>query len=289
MSRPVILVHGGAGPRTPDRGEVLEAGCLAAARVGWRVLAAGGDALSAVVEAVAALEDDPEFNAGRGAVLTRAGTAELDAAVMRGTDRAAGAVAGVTRTRNPVRLARAVLGSEQVLLVGAGADAFAREVGLEAVEPAYFVTDRQRARLAARLRGATLPGSGTVGAVALDAAGGVAAATSTGGMIGKRPGRVGDTPLIGAGTYASPGGAASATGVGECIMRAVASFVAVEAIVRLGAQGAAERGLAAVAAVGGAGGLIVMGPGGDVGLARNTPQMAHAWVQEGEERAGIDA
>ncbi len=141
MSRPVILVHGGAGPRTPDRREGVEAGCLAAARVGWWVLAAGGDALSAVVEAAAALEDDPEFNAGRGAAL---------------------------------------------------------------------------------------PGSGTVGAVTLDAAGGLAAATSTGSMIGKRPGRVGDTPLIGAGTYASPGG------------------------------------------------LI-------------TPQTAHAWVREGEARAGVDA
>ncbi len=138
------------------------------------MLAGGGDALAAVVEAVAAIEDDPEFNTGRGAVLTREGTVELDAAVMRGADRAAGGVGCVTRTRNPVRLARAVLDSEHVLLVGPGADAFACEIGLEQVEPAHFVTDRQRTRLAAWLRGAGARDPGTVGAVALDAAGGLA-------------------------------------------------------------------------------------------------------------------
>lgn len=179
-----------------------------------------------------------------------------------------------------------MLDSDHVLIAGPGADAFGREVGLPEVDPAWFVTDRQRARLAAYLAGAPQPGSGTVGAVALDAAGGLAAATSTGGRIGQRPGRVGDTPLVGAGTYADPGGAASATGLGESFIRAVAAFVAVEAIARLGARRAAEHGIARVAALGGSGGLILVAPDGEVGIAFDAPAMPHAWIRGEGGRSG---
>jgi len=283
--RPVILVHGGASAIAAARHEAVKRGCLAAARAGDRVLQSGGDALEAVVAAVTALEDDPEFNAGRGAALTREGTAELDAAVMRGRDRAVGAVTCVRRTRNPVRLARAVMDSEHVFLAGEGADRYGLERGLEGVRPDYFVTERQRAKLAAQ-RGASL-GTGTVGAVALDAEGGFAAATSTGGRSGKRPGRVGDTPLVGAGTYASAQAAVSGTGEGEFFIRSLAAFLAAEAAPSLGAQGAAERGVAEVARLGGVGGLIVVEPGGELGVAFNTPHMARAWVRGGEASAAV--
>lgn len=195
---PVIVVHGGAGTIAPERRARVREGCLGAARLGWEILRSGGDALSAVVEAVAALEDDPEFNAGRGSALTRAGTVEMDAAVMQGCDRGAGAVGCVGTVRNPVRLARAVMDTEHVLLVADGADALAREVGLETASTEYFVTERQRRRLEEYFRGRTVPHTGTVGAVAADALGCVAAATSTGGRVGQRPGRVGDTPIPGA-------------------------------------------------------------------------------------------
>ncbi len=282
-----MLVHGGAGPIPASRHEAAKAGCLAAARAGWRALAAGGDAVAAVVEAVSVLEDDEGFNAGRGCVLTRAGTVELDAAVMRGTDRAAGAVGCVSRPRSPVHLARAVLDSEHVFLVGPGAEAFGRERGLPEVDPAWFVTEARRRQLATHLGGTPASGIGTVGAVALDLLGGVAAATSTGGKVGQRPGRVGDTPLVGAGTYADAAGAASATGDGEQFIRAVAAFAAVQAIADHGAMGAARLALERVAALAGEGGLILVAPQGGLGIACNTGSMPHAWVRADEEGAGV--
>ncbi len=285
--RPVILVHGGAGPIARERHEGQKAGCLAAARAGWRVLAAGGDALAAVVEAVALLEDDERFNAGRGSVLTRAGRVEMDAAVMRGRDRAAGAVGAVIRTRSPVRLARAVLDSEHVLLVGEGAEAYGRERGLPETDPAWFVTEARREQLARHLAGRREAGIGTVGAVALDREGGLAAATSTGGKVGKRPGRVGDTPLVGAGTYADPIAAASTTGDGESFIRAVAAFAAVRAVDAHGAMEAARLALARVVDLGGDGGLIVVAASGEIGIACNTGSMPHAWVCEGDEGTGV--
>ena len=284
---PVLLVHGGAGRIPPERQEEARAGCLEAARLGHAALLAGEDALEAVVRAVAFLEDHPAFNAGRGAALTRAGTAELDAAVMRGGDRAAGGVAALRRTRNPVRLARLVLDSADVLVVGEGADALAAEHGLEQVDPAYFVTERSRERLQEVLGGEYAPGGGTVGAVALDAQGHVAAATSTGGRVAQRPGRVGDAPIVGAGTYADALGAASGTGMGEFFMRALTAYTAVQGVPGLGAQTATERAIVQLAALGGEGGLILVGPDGGLGIAFNSPQMAHAWVRGAEEFAGV--
>lgn len=287
-ARPVILVQGGAGAILPERREVVQRGCLEAARIGFAVLLAGGDAVGAVVEAVAALEANPQFNAGRGAALTHAGTIQLDAAVMRGTDRAVGAVGCVTRICHPVRLARAVLDTEHVLLVGPWADAFGESLGLEVAGQDYFLTERQRRRLEEHLRGGESPGPGTVGAVALDMRGGLAAATSTGGRVGQRPGRVGDTPIVGAGTYADSRGAASGTGIGEYFMRTLAAYVAVQALVSATPQEASERGVAAVAELGGGGGLVVLGRDGRVGVAFNTDHLSHAWVRDDEEYANVD-
>ena len=236
-----LAIHGGAGTITP--GSADEApyhtalhGALAA---GQTILAAGGTALDAVVAAVTALEDAPQFNAGFGAVFTTDATHELDAAVMEGTKLAAGAVAGVQRVRNPVQLARLVMGSGSVMLSGAGAERFAREQGIALVEPDYFSTAARREQLEyvqARTQGAVLDHNalskaiapldersklGTVGAVARDRHGHLAAAGSTGGMTNKRVGRIGDTAVIGAGVYANDATCAiAATGTGEAFLRA---------------------------------------------------------------------
>ena len=282
-----LVIHGGAGGMTPDilpraQDEGARAGLARALDAGAAVLAAGGGAVDAVEAAVRVLEDDPHFNAGRGAAFTDAGENELDAAIMDGRDRTAGAVAGVTRTRHPVSLARAVgTRSPHVLMVGAGADAFSAEQGLEQVERAWFATAERRRQLD-ELR--ALGGEafdvdmkyGTVGAVACDAHGHVAAATSTGGVTGKRWGRVGDSPLIGAGTYADDRACAvSATGAGEFFIRiGVAHEIA--ARVRLSGetpQAAADAVMAEVRALGGTGGVIVAGPAGEVGWSFTTPGM----------------
>ncbi|HEX4185542.1 MAG TPA: isoaspartyl peptidase/L-asparaginase, partial [Stellaceae bacterium] len=191
-------------------------GLRRALMAGREILAAGGNALDAATQAVVALEDDPLFNAGRGSVFTAAGTQEMDAAVMDGRDRRAGAVAGIFGPRNPIRAARAVMEhSRHVLLIGEGALAFCREQHVAFAEPYYFATEERRRELQHALaeRGHHAAGEGTVGAVACDCDGNLAAATSTGGMTGKTPGRVGDSPIIGAGTYADNATCAvSATG-----------------------------------------------------------------------------
>jgi beta-aspartyl-peptidase (threonine type) len=282
---PAIVVHGGAGPR-PAQGPEADAareGCARAAALGHALLARGGSALDAVQAVVRALEDDERFNAGRGACLTREGTVELDAGIMSGEGLRLGAVAAVTGVRNPIDLARRVLDEgEHALLVGPGAVAFARETGVALCAPDFHVTADARAALARELarRGATgrAAGGGTVGAVAVDAAGHVAAATSTGGMIGKRPGRVGDSPLPGAGTYADDeAGAASATGHGERIIQVALTKTAIE-LLRGGlpARDAAARALAALDRVQGGAGLIVVDRQGGVGVAFNTASMAWA-------------
>jgi beta-aspartyl-peptidase (threonine type) len=285
---PVIVVHGGAGDR-PAEGPEADAGregCQAAARAGWAVLAAGGTALDAVQAAVEALEDDERFNAGRGSCLTRAGTVEMDASIMDGAGLRAGAVGAVTGVRHPVALARRLLdGGEHLLLVGDGALAFAREQAIELVAPDWHVTRAAQIALMRELArrappGAPAPGGGgTVGAVALDGAGHVAAATSTGGMIAKRPGRVGDSPIPGAGTYADDeAGAASATGHGERIIQIAMTKLAVD-LVRAGATAAdaAARAVACLEArVAGRGGLIVVDRRGGIGAAFNTASMAWA-------------
>ncbi|HWG01663.1 MAG TPA: isoaspartyl peptidase/L-asparaginase, partial [Trebonia sp.] len=226
---PSLALHGGAGGRveelTADGRAPYEAGLLAAYQAGWEILAAGGDALDAVCASVAVLEDDPLFNAGRGAALTATGQAELDASVMTGSGRA-GAVAAARYARNPVRLARAVMErTEHVLVVGPAA-AFVAGYGLDVVEPDYFVTEERQRQLARVLDDrATAARHGTVGAVARDAAGRVAAATSTGGMTGQADGRVGDTPIVGAGVYARDNVAAiSCTGHGEAFIRGVVAY-----------------------------------------------------------------
>ena len=269
-SRWAIAIHGGAGSMTPETmdaaGAQAHAAALGAALdAGTAVLAAGGSALDAVCAAVSALEDDPHFNAGRGAVFTYHGTNELDAAVMDGTSRDAGAVCGVTHTRNPVQLARAVMEkSPHVFLSGAGAEEFAREQGVEQVDPDWFATEerwRQLQELKAKKLGWFDAGLkyGTVGAVAVDASGHVAAATSTGGLTGKRWGRIGDSPLIGAGTYADDRAAAiSCTGSGEQFIRVGAAHE-ICARMRLGGEGpqaATEAVLGEVGAMGGVGGVI---------------------------------
>jgi beta-aspartyl-peptidase (threonine type) len=295
-----LVIHGGAGVIERERlsaekeqairaslGHVLEAGAT--------MLAAGRSALDTVEACTRLLEDDPHYNAGRGAALTQDGRIELDAAIMDGQSRAAGAVAGVTRTRNPISLARAVMEkSEHVLLAGVGADAFATAQGLEQVDPSYFMTESrqwQLRELKERTGGTFDSGVkyGTVGAVALDLQGHVAAATSTGGLTGKCWGRVGDSPVVGAGTYADDrAGAVSATGSGEHFIRAAAAHEICARIRMRGesAHAAADAAIAEVGALGGSGGVIVVTPKGEAVWALNTPGMYRGMASaEGREVA----
>jgi beta-aspartyl-peptidase (threonine type) len=279
---PVVVVHGGAGQVPEASWSGHRQGCEAAARAGLTVLEAGGSALDAVEAAVRVLEDDERFNAGTGACLTEDGRLELDAAIMEGTGLRGGAVAALPPFRNPVAIARAALEDVKHLLYAAeGAAAFARRAGFSPAPADALITDAARARLAEVLRGERGPGwaGGTVGAVACDARGRLAAATSTGGMIAKRAGRVGDTPILGAGTYADDeAAAASATGHGEAAIRIGLTRLACE-LVRggLSAQAAADAAIARFGArVGGAGGLILVDPRGEVGIAWNTATMGHA-------------
>jgi beta-aspartyl-peptidase (threonine type) len=254
---------------------------------GRDVLAVGGGALDAVTEAVAALEDHPSFNAGRGSVFTRAGTQEMDACVMDGTGRRAGAVAGVFGPRHPVRAARAVMErSRHVLLIGEGALAFCRQQGVAFCGPEYFHTEarwRELQRVLEHPDGEP-PQYGTVGAVARDGRGNLAAATSTGGMTGKEPGRVGDTPIIGAGTYAENATCAvSATGHGEFFIRHAAAF-AIAARLRHAGQSLDEAAQAVIdelMAAGGSGGVVAVDRGGALALPFSTAGMYRGFVQEG--------
>jgi beta-aspartyl-peptidase (threonine type) len=286
-SRWSIAVHGGAGTILREnlteamRGE-YEAGLGAALDAGARLLAEGGNALDAVAATVVLLEDDPHFNAGRGATFTFDGKIELDAAIMDGRTRAAGAVAGVTRERNPVLIARAVMEhSPHVFLAGAGAERFAREHGFEPVDPAWFETAERRRQFEEfrQRKSGWFDGSvkyGTVGAVARDRQGHVAAATSTGGLTGKRWGRVGDSPVIGAGTYADDRACAvSATGAGEYFIRTAAAKAIADRMVLLGesAQAAADAVIAEIGELGGEGGVIVAAADGGTAFALNTAGM----------------
>jgi L-asparaginase / beta-aspartyl-peptidase len=282
---PVIVIHAGAGPSSPPpelREEAREALRTALVR-GRSALAGGGEALDAVQAAVAYMEDEVEFfNAGRGAVLCSDGTAELSAALMRGHDRAAGAVAIVTRCRWPVAAARAVLEvSDHVLMMGPAADRFAQAHGVEPCDPEYFVTDRQRVRLAER--GSDFE-RGTVGAVCLDGAGRLAAATSTGGRRGQLPGRVGDTPVIGAGTWADRRVAVSCTGDGESFIRAAAAHqLAGRVAAGEELETATGATLADVGIVDGAGGMIAVDAAGAVALAFTSGAMNRGVWREGSE------
>jgi beta-aspartyl-peptidase (threonine type) len=272
-----IVVHGGAGRESPEDRAAREAGVVRAAEAGWRALAAGRSALDAVVEAVAVLESDPHFNAGLGSVLNAVGAVELDASVRAGDTLGAGAVGAVVGVPNPVRLAHAVLlEGREVLLVGAGAAALADHHGLARCAPEALVTEAARRRWRERAPG---PGD-TVGAVACDARGHVAAATSTGGIAGKRPGRVGDSAVIGGGTYADDLlGAGSATGPGEAIIRLGLARVALELVGRGADPATAAREALAFLErrLGATAGIILVDPAGRVGIAHTTEAMAAAY------------
>jgi beta-aspartyl-peptidase (threonine type) len=285
-----LMIHGGCGrilreSLSPQADAGARAGLSAALDAGAAVLDAGGAALDAVDAAVRVLEDDPHFNAGRGAAYGLDGRIELDAAIMDGRTRAAGAVAGVTRPKNPVALARSVMeASPHVFLAGAGADAFAETAGIEIADADWHGTAERRAQLDALKATSddafdTAMKYGTVGAVARDVRGHLAAATSTGGVTGKRAGRIGDSPVIGAGTWADDRGCAvSATGAGEYFLRAAAAHD-ISARVRIGGEGiasAASSVLAEVEALGGTGGVIVAAPDGGLAWAFTTAGMNRA-------------
>ena len=290
MARPMttkwrLVIHGGAGAMRPANGDPdheqrARAGLHAALDAGAAILERGGEALDAVEAGVRSLEDDPCFNAGRGSTLTDQGTVELDAAIMDGRNRRAGAVAGLQTTRAPVSLARRLMEEgPHVFLTGRGADRFAEDAGLEQVDPSWFVTEERRRQLDELLAHGGFDSAvkyGTVGAVALDRGGHVAAATSTGGLTAKRWGRIGDSPLIGAGTYADDRSAAvSATGSGEYFIRAVAAHQLAERV-RLGGetlQQALDGVLADIGELGGAGGMIAVGPTGDAAWGFTTRAM----------------
>ena len=308
MDTIAIAVHGGCGVM-PVQGlpaaEWAEArdALAAALRAGWAVLRAGGRSLDAVEAAVVVMEDSPHFNAGHGAALNAEGEHELDASIMDGTGRAAGAVIGVRRVRNPVRAARAVLDAGQVvLLAGPAADRDAGERGLALVDPSYFTTERRRENLLsmkARGEAGTVAAAseaekhGTVGAVALDRAGHLAAATSTGGYTNKPAGRVGDSPIPGAGTYALDGVCAvSGTGQGEAFIRhALAHDVACRMQYRGDALAVATAGVLANLTPRGVGaGLIALDAAGRVAAPLNTGGMFRGWVtSEGDLHVGTHA
>jgi beta-aspartyl-peptidase (threonine type) len=303
-----IAIHGGSGAitrtsLTPEKESAYRAALAEALEAGRRVLAGGGASLDAVTAAIRVMEDSPLFNAGKGAVFTSEGTNEMDASIMDGRDGRAGAVAGVTTVRNPIEAARAVMDkSRHVLLSGRGAEQFAREQGLAIVDASYFRTEErweqlQRAKERDRLPlDHDAPGKppakkvaaeeheklGTVGAVALDQAGNLAAGTSTGGITNKRFGRIGDSPLIGAGTWAENASVAvSATGTGEMFIRTAAAHD-IAALVKykgLTAQAAADAALEKVRAIGGRGGVIAMDPSGQAVFSFTTEGMYRGFAK----------
>jgi L-asparaginase / beta-aspartyl-peptidase len=284
--QPVLLVHGGAGPRRPDDGHAPDrlAALAAALQAGAARLEHG--ALSACIAAVCALEDEPLFNAGVGSVLARDGRAWCDAAVMTGDGRA-GAVGGVSGIRHPVLAAAAIRAEGEMVLWAGHSETLATRYGLERAGGDTLVTDRQRERLEAHLEGSEEPGMGmgTVGAVCLDGRGRLAAATSTGGRTGKAPARVGDSPLVGAGTWAEAGTCAvSATGEGEAFI--VASFAHdVHARMRHAGQplgAAAEGALRDVLAAGGRGGAICVGADGSFAMPATDEVFQRGWWVGGE-------
>jgi beta-aspartyl-peptidase (threonine type) len=282
--RPSLALHGGAGSRVeelePQDRARYEQGLLAAYRAGWQVLAAGGEALDAVCASVQVLEDDPLFNAGRGAALTASGHAELDASVMTGSGQA-GAVAAARFARNPVRLARAIMEhTEHVLIVDPDVG-FLERHGLDIVERDYFITELRRQQLDRVLDGrAAAARHGTVGAAARDTRGRLAAATSTGGMTGQADGRIGDSPIVGAGIYARDDVVAiSSTGDGEAFIRGVVAYDIAARIRYLGsglAEAARETFEQELTRRGGSGGIAAVGGDGHVLIAHNSPMMFSA-------------
>lgn len=306
-----IAIHGGAGviergQLTPEREAEYRAALTGAIEAGSEVLRNGGSALDAVQAAIELMEDDPLFNAGRGAVFTAEGTNSLDAAIMDGETMNAGSVAGVARTRHPIALARAVMDqSGHVMLTGEGADAFSVSAGLEQVEPAWFFTERRWGQLVQTLtdRGLPIPERpagappaaeqtaaldgddhrfGTVGVVAVDTQGRIAAGTSTGGTTAKRWGRVGDTPVIGAGTWAGRGCAVSATGTGEYFIRLTVArdICGLNDLNDMPIAEAAEALISELGAIGGDGGVVALTADGSVAFSMNTSGMYRGWADQ---------
>lgn len=298
MQKPIILVHGGAW-NIPD--ELVEdhiKGVKNAANIGWEILKNGGSALDAVEEAVKAMEDDPTFDAGKGSFLNEEGFVELDAIIMDGATLNVGAVAAVRNIKNPVVLARKVMElTEHVLLVGEGANRFAKKIGMKTVDLSELVLEREIERWKKFKEGKISieklfeeTPRGTVGAVALDKHGNFAAATSTGGVAGKMVGRVGDTPIVGCGAYADNNyGAVSSTGHGEKIMKIVLAKEVINFIAQgCSAQEAADKGIKLIwKRLKGRAGVIVIDKNGNTGISYNTPRMAYAYVKKGKIYSGI--
>ncbi|MEA9756309.1 isoaspartyl peptidase/L-asparaginase family protein [Xanthomonas campestris] len=296
---PMLVIHGGAGVEksslSPEEQAQAREAMQRALRAGHAVLTRGGSAVDAVAATITVLEDAPQFNAGRGAVFTHDGKNELDAAIMDGASGKAGAIAGVRTVKNPILLARSVMDrSKHVMLVGDGAEQFAREWGIALVDPSYFRTEKrwqqlQKARKAeagdrqaqAALDLETAKHFGTVGALALDRDGHLAAGTSTGGMTNKRYGRVGDAPIIGAGTYANTQCAVSGTGWGEFYIRAVAAYDICARMKYAGQslQQAAEAVIdQQIPKAGGDGGAIALDAQGNAAFPFNTEGMYRGWI-----------
>lgn len=293
---PLLVIHGGAGVERKDFSAAEERAARAALtealRQGHQALAAGKPALDAVTAAITVLENDPTFNAGRGAVFTHDGKNELDSSLMDGATLRAGAVAGVHTVKNPILLARAVMEhSPHVMMVGQGAEMFAAEQKIELVDPSYFRTEKRWEQLQRALKEEaagqahvdleTAKHFGTVGAVALDSQGKLAAGTSTGGMTNKRYGRVGDSPIIGAGTYATGNCAVSGTGWGEFYIRLAAAHeicARMQYLKETPAQAGEEVIVKRVPALGGDGGAIVLSADGTAATPFNTEGMYRGWV-----------
>lgn len=308
-----LVIHGGAGAikrnkLTPERAQAYKQVLVDSLTAGYAVLADGGSSIDAVIAAIVVMEDSPLFNAGKGSVFSHAGRNELEASIMEGSTLRAGAVAGVTTIRNPIRAAHVVMSkSSHVMLLGQGAETFAAEQGLEIVDPSYFFTQHRWEQLQKAIArehvlrdhdtdpGISLPDKdekhGTVGAVALDRQGNLAAGTSTGGLTNKRFGRVGDSSIIGAGTYADNRSVAvSATGTGEMFMRTAAAFntAAQVRLLHKPIDGAADAVLAEIKGIGGDGGLIVVDAKGNYAMRFNTSGMYRGTIgTDGVARVGI--
>ena len=273
--RPAIIVHGGAGRiRDEELAQRLE-GCKEAALAGWQMLKRGGQALDAAEAAVVILEDNPLFNAGMGSTLNSLGQVEMDAAIMEGETLSAGAVAAVHGIKNPIRLARRVMeDGRHVLLVSEGAQLFARQIGFPECSSDMLIVEAERKRWEEK--------HGTVGCVALDGAGSIAVATSTGGIFNKLPGRVGDSPLLGCGTYADEWGGVSCTGHGEAIIRIVMAKSTLELLKHgIDPHAAANQAVVLLAKkTGNTGGLIIIDRQGRIGYARNTLRMPVCFITD---------
>jgi beta-aspartyl-peptidase (threonine type) len=275
-AKPAVIVHGGAGPIKDDTLPQRLDGCKAAALAAWGILAQSGSALDAVEAAVVVLEDNPLFNAGTGSTLNQLGRVEMDAGIMDGASLRAGAVAAIQGIKNPIKLARQVLeDGRHVILAGEGALMFAREIGFPECSPESLVVERERKRWSEK--------HGTVGCVVLDSTGKIAVATSTGGVFNKLPGRIGDSPLPGCGTYADDRGGVSCTGFGEAIIRMVLGKTAVDFLSEgIDPNAAARKALTLLEAKTGAqAGLIMIDCQGRIGHARNTTHMPVCFIKDG--------